>query len=134
MMRRFAAVIWWVGALTCALALFVAGRQFLAQSGCSELIAKSAGMERKQAAAYQAAVAEFHRKFPGAKLTAADEFDLIPAGESFSLSVEESAELKGCERGTDLFAALFLAFVTVMLWSAAFVFGGRFWLPPARSV
>ena len=107
MVRRLAAVIWWVGALSCALALFVAGNHLLARLGCSELVAKSAAMHREQDVAYKAAVAEFHRQHPGANLSIAEhmELDSLSVDGASALSDKESAKLKDCEGGPDLLAA-----------------------------
>jgi hypothetical protein len=112
----------------------------MARSGCAELLAKSAALKSQRDVAEKAAEAEYRKQHPQANPAehVADDMELmlftlqnvhVP-----TLTDDESAKVKTCERGPDFAGALVLAFVTAAIWSLAFVFGGRFWLPPRASV
>jgi hypothetical protein len=125
MIRRFAAVIWWLGALAGSIALYGALTQVHAHSGCSHVIAKGGEVDRKA----EAARADYRRQHPNASA-----WDL--AGQPLTgptLSDEESAKLSVCKLAADFTPSAFLVVLTAALWAAAFVLGGRFWLPPIRA-
>jgi hypothetical protein len=101
--------------------------QVLAHSGCAEVFAKVAELDRKA----EVASADYQRQHPNAST-----FDLVdevlkqPAP---ALSDEESLMLQGCRRAFDFMPAVIFVALALALWSVAFVLAGRFWLPPAQS-
>lgn len=127
MLKRLAAVFWWLGAVLVGAMLALYLNAMLNHAGCSEALARNAEWERQQALSS----AEYLKQHPGA--TGLDVLLDQRATTGIPPPPETDERLRECRHGVDWFGLVLAVIVCVSLWSVAFVLGGRFWLPPARS-
>jgi hypothetical protein len=149
MLKRLAAVIWWLGAICTGLPLVLVAIDVYEHVGCADVIAEAAQLEAHEA---QAATKRQQEAPPknglglllqsqagSATIAASGAIDWATvdrwahAPVASPEDVQRMDRVTRCKRAPDT-GGLLLAFIlTLCLWSAAFIVGGRFWLPPSMS-
>jgi uncharacterized protein HemX len=127
MLKRLGAVAWWLGALVIALATGLWAWGQVQHRGCAAALRLNAEIQ----ASRDAAIARYAKEHAtgDSVLNTINALDNVPRDprdtESFQQTVIE------CRSTSDSYIELIVAvFITLVLWSVAFVFGGSFWRPP----
>lgn len=141
MLKRLATVIWWVGAICTTLPLVFVGIDAYQHRGCADVIADAAQREARELGADATSQDRvppllLAQKAVSAANGASGAIDWAALDRWAQAHTEDGQrieQVRQCQRATDS-GGLALAFIlTLCLWSAAFIIGGRFWLPPSSA-
>jgi hypothetical protein len=125
MLKRLAAVVWWTGLVLAIAGFAPVAAGLYRHLDCDSALAAEETNQRQEAIAEQ----RWQRAHPNATLSEQMEHTLASI-ESSPPDAALTARVAACRRNVEWWPVLMGAFAAVLLWSVAFVLGGRFWAPP----